>query len=66
MGVQASKPQPKSHHNHNQNPGHDSTRRKTGIHHVRRHAVTRAATRGSSPILAAGGELVGIRLTVCS
>ena len=38
-------------------PGHDSTRHMTGIHHVRRHTVTGAATLGSSRVMATCGEL---------
>ena len=34
----------------------------TGIHHVRRHAVTGVATRGSSTIMATGGELVSTHM----
>ena len=44
------------------NPGHDSTRCTTGIHHVRSHAVTGAATRGSLLVVATHGELVGTHM----
>ena len=44
------------------NPGHDLTQHMTGIHHMRRHAVTGAATRGSSCVVATRGELASMHI----
>ena len=44
------------------NPGHDSTQRTTGIHHVRSHAVTGAATQGSLHVVATRGESVSTHM----
>ena len=44
------------------NPGHDLTQHKTGTHHVRRHAVTGAATQGSSHVVATHGELASAHM----
>ena len=44
------------------NPGHNLTRRMNGIHHLRRHAVTGAATRGSLHVMATRGELVSTHM----
>ena len=44
------------------NPGHDSTQCTTEIHHMQRHAVTGAATQGSSHVMVTHGELVSTHM----
>ena len=44
------------------NPGHDSTQRTTRIQHMQRHAVTGAAIRENSRIVATSGELVSTHM----